>query len=300
MAELMNTAQIARYLGINQKKIYFLAKNGKIPCTRVTGKWTFPKKLIDQWIEQSAAGLIGKTEKTEERPFLLAAGSDDPSLGILRDLYEARTKPGSLFMGTVGSRSGITAICEGVADFATAHLFDPATGEYNLSFIEEMLPGSTVAVALFYRNLGLVLKPGNSKNINSISDLRRAGIRITNRQPGSGTRHFLDHELIRLNVDPKRIAGYDTAVSTHLEVGTSVLRGAIDVGIATETTARLLGLNFIPLRRERFDLLILKDRFFSVGIQTLLGVIGAREFRERMEAIGGYDASESGRIVTAN
>src|SRR5919109_4803805 len=164
MPELMNTRGVARYLGINEKKVYFLAKTGKIPCTRVTGKWTFPKKLIDQWIEQSAAGLIGKTEKTEERPFLLAAGSDDPSLGILRDLYEARTKPGSLFMGTVGSRSGITAICEGVADFATAHLFDPATGEYNLSFIEEMLPGGTVVVALFYRNLGLVLKPRNSKN----------------------------------------------------------------------------------------------------------------------------------------
>ena len=203
-------------------------------------------------------------------------------------------------MGAVGSRGGLTAIRDGVADLATAHLFDPATGEYNLSFVEEILAGSAVVVALFYRNLGLVLKPGNSKKISSIADLTRAGVRMINRQPGSGTRHFLDHELARLSVDPKRISGYNTSVSTHLEVGTSVLRGDIDVGLGTETTARLLGLEFIPLRRERFDLLVAKERFFSGAIQTLLGLIGAREYRQRVEALGGYDASESGRIVTAN
>lgn len=300
MTDLMNTTQVARYLGINEKKIYFLAKNSKIPCTRVTGKWTFPKKLIDQWIEKSAAGLVGKTGKTDERPFLLAAGSDDPSLGILHDLYEARTKPGSFFMGTVGSRGGLTAIREGVADFATAHLFDPKTDQYNLSFVEEAFPGGAVAVALFYRNLGLVLKPGGAKKIASITDLARDGVRMINRQPGSGTRHFLDHELNRLRIDAKRIDGYGSAVSTHLEVGTSVLRGDVDVGLATETTARLLGLDFIPIRRERFDLLIAKERFFSGAVQTLLGLIGTREFRERIEATGGYDASESGRIVTTN
>jgi putative molybdopterin biosynthesis protein len=300
MPDLMSTAQVARYLGINEKKVYFLAKNGKIPCTRVTGKWTFPKKLIDRWIEESAAGLVGKKEKAEERSFLLAAGSDDPSLGLLHDLYEARTKPGSLFIGTVGSRSGLTAIREGIADFATAHLFDPATDEYNVPFIEELFPVSAVVVALFHRNLGLVLKPGNSKKITSIADLARAGIRMINRQAGSGTRYLFDHELARRGIDAKRISGYDSAVSTHLEVGTSVLRGDVDAGLATETTARLLGLEFIPLRRERFDLLIPKERFFSGGIQTLLGMIGTREFRERLEAIGGYDASESGRIVTAH
>ena len=93
MSELMNTREAAAYLGINEKKVYFLAKAGRIPCTRVTGKWTFPRKLIDRWIEESAAGLVGRKAKTEERNFLLAAGSDDPSLGILHDLYEAKPKP---------------------------------------------------------------------------------------------------------------------------------------------------------------------------------------------------------------
>ena len=95
--ELMNTREVARYLGINDKKVYFLAKAAKIPCTRVTGKWTFPKKLIDRWIEESASGLVDRKAKTEERNFLLAAGSDDPSLGILHDLYEAETQTCVLF-----------------------------------------------------------------------------------------------------------------------------------------------------------------------------------------------------------
>src|SRR4029450_4767174 len=124
--ELMNTREVARYLGINDKKVYFLAKAAKIPCTRITGKWTFPKKLIDQWIEDSASGVIERKAKTEERNFLLAAGSDDPSLGILHDLYEAQTQTASFFMTTVGSSGGLAAIRSGAADFATAHLLEPA------------------------------------------------------------------------------------------------------------------------------------------------------------------------------
>ena len=123
--ELMNTREVASYLGINDKKVYFLAKAAKIPCTRVTGKWTFPKKLIDQWIEDSASGLVERKGKTEERNFLLAAGSDDPSLGILHDLYEAETQPASFFMTTVGSSAGLAAIRSGGVDFATAHLLEP-------------------------------------------------------------------------------------------------------------------------------------------------------------------------------
>src|SRR5262245_47346367 len=109
MPDLMNTREVAHYLGINEKKVYFLAKSGKIPCTRVTGKWTFPKKLIDQWIDESASRSI-EGAKTEGRSFLLAAGSDDPSLRILHDLYEAHTQPASFFLTTVGSSGGLAAL----------------------------------------------------------------------------------------------------------------------------------------------------------------------------------------------
>ena len=297
MPDLMSTREVARYLGINDKKVYFLAKAGKIPCTRVTGKWTFPKKLIDQWIEESASGLVARKVKTEEGVFLLAAGSDDPSLGILHDLYEAQTKTASFFMTTIGSSGGLAAMRSGVADFATAHLLEPArTGADNLA-AQELLPSDTVVVELFYRELGMLVAAGNPMGIKSLRDLTRPKLRIINRQPGSGTRIYLDQELSRFRLNGKKISGYDSIVSTHLEVGLRVLRGAADVGLATRTTAQLLALDFIPLTRERFDMLVPKERFFTRGIQVLLGIVGSREFRERVGTLGAYDLTESGRII---
>ena len=295
--ELMNTREVARYLGINDKKVYFLAKAGKIPCTRVTGKWTFPKKLIDRWIEESASGLVERKAKTEERDLLLVTGSDDRSLGSLHALNEAQTQTASFFMTTIGSSAGLAAIRSGVADFATAHLLEPArTGADNLA-PQELLPSDTVVVELFYRELGMLVAAGNPKSIKSLRDLTRPKLRIINRQPGSGTRIYLDQELLRFRLNGKKISGYDSIVSTHLEAGLRVLGGAADVGLATLTTAQLLGLDFIPFIRERFDLLVPKDRFFTRGIQALLGIVGSREFRARVDSLGGYDVTESGRII---
>jgi putative molybdopterin biosynthesis protein len=300
MTELMNTREVARYLGINEKKIYFLAKSGKIPCTRVTGKWTFPKKLIDQWIQESASGFVARKVGAEEHVFLLGAGSDDPSLGILHDLYEAQTQPASFFMTTVGSSGGLAAIRSGVADFATAHLLEPARASSDETGTLGLFPVDAVVVELFYRELGLLVPPGNPKGIKSIRDLARPKLQIINRQNGSGTRIYLDQELAHARLSGKKISGYETVVATHLEVGLRILRGAADVGLATRTTAQLLGLDFISLTRERFDAVIPKKRFFLHGIQVLLGTLGSRKFRQQVEALGGYDASESGRIITSN
>ena len=203
---LMQVRDVARYLGINEKKVYFLAKAGKIPCTRVTGKWTFPKHLIDRWIEDSASGLVDQPRNSEERTFLLAAGSDDPSLGILQDLYGTRTKPASLFMATVGSSGGIQAVESGVADCALAHLLDPARGTGGKPRAVTAVPRDTVVVGLFHRHLGLITPRGNPKKLRNIGDLGSPKLRLINRQPGSGTRIFLDQELARAGVKPKKSA----------------------------------------------------------------------------------------------
>ncbi len=297
-SEFMQVREVARYLGVNEKKVYFLAKAGKIPCTRVTGKWTFPKSLIDRWIEESASGLVGQPRNLEERSFVLAAGSDDPCLGILHDLYATRIKPASFFMATIGSSGGLQAIQSGVADVATAHLLEPSRGGAGKHEDRDLIPADTLIVELFFRELGLLVPRGNPKSINSIRDLARPKLRFINRQSGSGTRIYLDQELARARVIPKKLPGYETEVSTHLEVGLRIMKGEVDVGLATRTTAQLLGLDFLSLTRERFDMLIRKERFFSQGVQTLLGIVGSREFRDRVGALGGYDVTESGRIIT--
>ena len=290
--EFMNVRDVARYLGINEKKVYFLVKTKKIPCTRVTGKWTFPKQLIDRWIDESAAGSGGRFRGTADREVLLAAGSDDPALAILHEIYGAQETAAPLFMATVGSGAGLDSLRSGVADFATAHLLEPAR------LARDLLPSATVVVGLFYRELGWVVPQGNPKGIASVRDLARAKLRFINRQSGSGTRAYLDQQLARVRMSGKKISGYDETVSTHLEAGLRVLSGRCDVGVATRTTAQLLGLDFVPLTRERFDMVVPRDRFFTKGMQSVLGIVGSRDFRDRVDALGGYDVAVSGRIVS--
>jgi excisionase family DNA binding protein len=295
MQELMNTREVAAYLGIHEKKVYVLARRGAIPCTRVTGKWLFPKKLIDAWIEHSAQG-VGQKSQVQERPFLLVAGSDDPSLGILRDCYTRRLTPTALFLAAVGSTAGLVALRDGMADVALAHLVDPTTGEYNLPYLRQFLPTGVAVVTLFHRELGLLVPPGNPLGLRTVADLSRTDLHIVNRQEGSGTRWYLDQELARLGLGAHQLNGYQETVATHLEVGLRVLRQEVDTGMATRATARLLGLDFVPLTQERFDVLIPQARVFSRSVQLLLEVIGSREFRTRVDALGGYDTSESGRL----
>jgi putative molybdopterin biosynthesis protein len=228
---------------------------------------------------------------------VLAAGSDDPSLSILREIFERETQPASFFFNAAGSSGGLAALASGVADLATCHLLDPASGEYNISAVRERFGAKAVVIHLFQRQLGLLVRPGNPLKLCSIGDLARPRLRIINRQAGSGTRLYLDQELTRLRIDSRKLNGYGTAVTTHVEVGLRVLRGEADAGLATLTTARLLGLDFVPLTRERFDAVILQEHFFSPSIQALVSLAGSREFRDSLEALGGYDSSESGRII---
>ena len=295
MDMLMSAKEVAQYLGIHAKQVYVLAKRGAIPCTRVTGKWLFPKTLIDQWIEDSAR-IAAPSRRETERPFLLVAGSDDPSLGILRHCYTSRLTPTALVLTPVGSRAGLAAVRDGVADVALAHLVDPVSGEYNLPYLQQFFPAGAAVVTLFHRELGLVVQPGNPLGLRSVVDLSRSGIRLVNRQDGSGTRWYLDQELARLGLPATQLDGYQEAVTTHLEVGLQVLRRQVDVGIATHATARLLGLDFVPLTQERFEMLIPAQRFFARSMQLLLDIVGSREFRRRVDALGGYDTSESGRL----
>jgi excisionase family DNA binding protein len=298
MQELMSTKEVATYLGIHEKQVYVLVKRGTIPCTRVTGKWLFPKKLVDAWIEASAKTSQPRRQE-EERPFLLVAGSDDPSLGVLRECYTRRLTPTALFLATVGSQAGLGALRDRVADVALAHLVDPVTGEYNLPYLRQFLPMGVAAVTLFHRELGLVVAPGNPLGLRTVADLGRRDVRLINRQEGSGTRWYFDQERQRLGLEAHQLNGYQETVATHLEVGLRVLRREVDTGIATHATARLLGLDFVALTLERFDVLIPQARFFLRSIQTLLDVVGSREFCRRVEALGGYDTSEAGRLRTA-
>ena len=298
--EMMNTREVAQYLGIHEKQVYALIKAKRIPSTKLTGKWIFPKRLIDDWIESHArTGIEEVREKSRAvNRALLACGSNDPILDMLLT-YMKKDFPGFLILSAnTGSTEGLKALNSGHTDLAWSHLLDPESGQYNIPFLPSYLPDvKAVVVNLFHRELGLVLAPGNPLGIRGIEDLRQKGVRFVNRQKGSGTRILLDHHLKRLKIPPSSIKGYEREVYTHFEVGLSILSKEADVGVATIAVARLLGIPFVPLALENFDMILDRRTFFHKGVQAFIETLNSRGFRKRVERIRAYDFKDSGRIL---
>jgi len=255
--EMMNTKEVAKYLGIHEKQVYALIKSKKIPSTRVTGKWVFPRKLIDEWIESNAKTGLGQARQKSKRieGGLLASGSNDPILDMLQTYMKRSYPEFYIFSANTGSTDGLKALNKGYTDIAWSHLFDPKSGEYNIPFLSNYLPNvKPVVVNLFHRDLGFVVAPKNPFHIRGFENLAQEGVRLINRQKGSGTRVLLDHHLKRLRILPSKINGYEREVYTHFEVGLSILSKEADVGIATIAVSKLLGLPFIPITQENFDM----------------------------------------------
>ncbi len=298
--ELMNTKEVAKHLGIHEKQVYALIKAKRIPCTRATGKWIFPRRLIDEWIESGArSGMAEARNKTNRiEGALLAAGSNDPILDILRT-YIRKTYPEFyIFSANTGSTDGLKALNRGYTDIAWSHLLDPKSGQYNIPFLSTYLPNlKTVVINLFNRELGFLVAPGNPLHIKGFKDLTRPKVRFANRQKGSGTRVLLDHHLKSLKISPAAIKGYESEVFTHLEIGLSILAKEADVGLATSAVSKLLGLSFVPLTQESFDMLLDQSTFFERGVQAFIEILNSRDFRRRVEKLGNYDFKNSGKII---
>jgi len=301
--EMMNTKGVAAYLGINEKQVYALIKAGRIPGTRLTGKWVFPRKLIDEWIETGARGGL-KEAREKSRGMegaLLASGSNDPVLDFLLTGMRHTHPEFYFFCANTGSTEGLRALNDGYTDIAWTHLLDQESGRYNVPFLPKYLPDmKTVLVHLFRREIGIVAAPGNPLGIAGIEDIAGEKVRFVNRQEGSGTRVLLDYHLKSSGIPAEAISGYDREVYTHVEVGLSILSGEADAGIATVAVSRLMGLHFIPVTRENFDMVLGQSTYFNKGIQALVEDLRSPGFRERFERLGGYGFEDSGKILYSN
>jgi len=298
--EIMSTKEVAQYLGIHEKQVYALIKSKRIPSTRVTGKWIFPKKLIDEWIDTNArAGMAEARRKSKQiEGALLASGSNDPILDILKTYIRKAYPEFYIFSANTGSTDGLKALNQGYTDIAWSHLLDPKSGQYNIPFLSTYLPNlKAVVINLFNRDLGFLVAPGNPLNISGFKDLAKPKVRFINRQKGSGTRVLLDHHLRELKIPASLIKGYENEVYTHFEVGLSILAKETDVGLATGSVSKLLGLSFIPLTQESFDMLLDQSTFFERGVQAFIEILNSKEFRSRVENLGSYEFKNSGKII---
>jgi putative molybdopterin biosynthesis protein len=242
------------------------------------------------------AELLRPLEAIEQN--LVAVGSHDNCLDLLSDLLRQRSTGVGLCSSHVGSLGGLMAIGRGVCHLAGTHLLDPTDGSYNRSFVRKHLPDVPVKlVHLVMRQQGLIVPPGNPKGLRSIEDLGRGDVQFINRQAGSGTRVLLDYHLERLGMTGQRVRGYETEEFTHMAVAVAVLSGAADAGLGILAAAQALGLGFVPLVEEQYDLVIPERFFASPPIQELLETIRSAEFRERASGLGGYRLGRTGEIL---
>jgi putative molybdopterin biosynthesis protein len=297
--EMLTTKEVAEYLSINEKQVYRLVKEKKIPATRITGKWLFPKGLIDEWIMTSAresVSIAGKQGSRDNQ--VVIAGSNDLALELLAKNTTIQHPRYTYSISNVGSLAGLIALQNGNCHIAASHLLDPDSGEYNSSFIKKHFPGLKIlAVNLAHREQGLIVKKGNPLEIKTLKSLASKKVTYINRQEGSGTRVLLDYRLKEHGIDPEEIPGYSRIAYTHMEVALEIFSGSANAGLGIFAVARQLDLDFIPLATERFDLIIPSESYTTRAVKALRGVLGSDEFKANMTQLGGYDTKDTGKIV---
>jgi putative molybdopterin biosynthesis protein len=229
---------------------------------------------------------------------IVAIGSHDLTLDVLADQLRRANPTLTLASSNVGSYGGLLALQRDEAHLAGSHLLDEATGEYNVRFIREMLPNQRIVLLRFVgRVQGLIVPRGNPKGVTGLTDLTRPDVSFVNRQRGAGTRVLLDYSLQELGIKRRQVQGYERQEFTHLAVAAAVKSGTADCGLGILAAARALGLDFVPLYNERYDLVIPASYYGSDLLAPLLTVIRSQEFAATVKALGGYDVSRIGEVI---
>ena len=292
--EFLTTSEAAEYVRLKERKLYELVTEGAIPCSKVTGKWLFPRHELDRWI---LAGLARPAGLISADPPPIIGGSQDDLLEW--SLRESGSGLASLAEGTV---RGADRLRRGEVIAAAVHFHSDAVcadsaDDANIAAARAM-PGlhDGVLVGLVRREQGLLLAPGNPKHLHSLTDVVAAGAQMAVRQPGAGAQMLLDVLLTRAGATAKDLHRLDPPCLTGPDLAAAVRVGKADCGIATRAAARSAGLDFVPLLWENFDLLMRQRSYFRPPIQALIGFLAQKRLKQRAAELTGYDPAPAGQI----
>ncbi len=287
------------------------AKGQPVRICSMGSRWVGIPVSASPYFLPEADGIVQRPPRTAGRADLIVFAKDDaarkrlvlagcdPATSLLSHMVE-RISGVEIVSAAASSKLALRWLREGKVHIAGTHLEDPHTGEFNLPFIRKEFPDDDFVVVTFARwEEGFVLAPGNPESIHKIEDLARKNVRLISREPGSGSRALLDHHLTQAGIDHQRIHGYDRVAYGHLAAAWAVLSGDADVCLATRSAAQTFGLDFIPLRSERYDLVMRKRTASLPATQALLDVLQRAALRRKLEVLAGYDTSETGKLVSA-
>ena len=285
--EYLTTAELAALLRIKERKVYEMAASGKVPCTRATGKLLFPRLQIESWLDEKASNPL-RQAAVQERPNIFL-GSHDPLLEWA--LKESGCRIASSFDG---SMDGIDRFAGGEGVAAAMHLYEGDAEAWNTGSVSERFEGQPVVLVEFgWRQRGLVIKPELKERVRSVADLK--GYRVTPRQSSAGSQILLLHLMRQQGLNSDAI-DYGELAYTETDAVTSILDGSADATLGLGSVARRFNLEFVPLMRERFDLLVDRRAWFEAPFQAFLSFCRSAAFRERAESLDDYDVSGFGNV----
>jgi putative molybdopterin biosynthesis protein len=299
----LSAQDVAEMLGVSKNTIYNMIKKGELTPYKVGRKVRFTEDGVNGFINRSTIGqdaqqvpLYGTSDGVPTHNGSIICGQDI-ILDVLSNYMRSRGIPA--LRAFIGSYDGLMLLYKNKVNIASSHLWDSGTNEYNLPYIKRLLPGtSTVVINLTYRMQGLYVQKGNPKNIKSWEDFGRDDITMINREYGAGSRVLLDENLKLLGIFGSSIKGYATEGQTHLAVASSVSARKADVAVGIEKIARQVeNIDFIPIKKERYDLVIKKEHINSPEVRTMMNIINSAAFKQEVGNIGGYDTINMGKII---
>lgn len=296
--ELLTTSEAADYLRIGERKLYELVAAGAIPCSKVTGKWLFPRQELDAWV---LSGLTRPSDMSPSDPPPIVGGSQDDLLE-----WSLRESGSGLASLTEGTERGVDRLLRGEVIAAAIHFHGPIAKtqveqDANVAAVRAT-PGlhDAVLVGVARREQGFLIQPGNPKQINRFEDILATDVTMAVRQPGAGAQMLLEMLLARAGAKPKDLHRLEPPSLTGPDLAAAIRSGAADCGIATRAAAKVAGLDFVPLLWENFDLLLRQRSYFRPPLQALIGFLNQKRLRQRAEYLTGYDTTLAGKIGFAN
>ncbi|MFI8715500.1 substrate-binding domain-containing protein [Brevibacillus brevis] len=307
------TEEIAKILRISKLTVYDLIKKGELPAYRVGRQMRVDESDLEAYkakakgvYRQASAVSIPQTEQAQQSARYEQTGTgrniiisgQDVSLDLLAGHLEKKDEAYRPLRSYVGSLNSLVAMYTGKADIVSTHLYDGDTNEYNVPYIRRILCGHRfVVINMLSRWAGFYVQAGNPKQIKAWSDFTKPGIRMVNREKGSGARTLIEEQFRLAKIAGSDVIGYEREESNHLAVAGVVARREADVGVGIEKAASLVGVEFVPTVREQYDLVLLKNKDNEQLIQAVLDILGSRPFQKELEAVGGYDLSQTGKIM---
>ncbi|GAB4350246.1 MAG: helix-turn-helix transcriptional regulator [Gammaproteobacteria bacterium] len=285
---LLTTAELAEYLRLGERKIYDLVAKREIPCTRVAGKWLFPRELVDAWLRERTQGPAAGRRPTP--PPAIVAGSHDPLLE-----WAVRESGSGLAVLFDGSLDGLERLARRQAQACGMHVIEGEAGGYNVQTVRHRLPDQPVVLVEWAkREQGLIIAPGNPGSIRGIRDL--PGRRFAFRQASAGSHVLLETLLAQESIDRDQLQPAGEPARNETEVALAILDGRADVGLGVASVARQFRLEYLPIAHERYDLLVWRHSWFEPHLQNLMRFTRRPPFKRKAEELGGYDLTGLGTV----